>query len=206
MICHKSQSGFTYLEMLISLALLGIMSIGLAGSFDFGRQVWKRAETYTNIEQTIILRDNIRGWVEEITNTSDLNGTAQKVTFNVQSQITPDPSIVNLKVSIHTQQHQGVDALFLTLIGHDRDNQIIFEDVRAIQHDLNQINISYYGSSTPTELKKWHTEWDHPKGALNLIKITAQSLSGAAFIPLTMRVGKAETYKKISASSLLPPD
>ena len=115
----STQSGFTYLEMLISLALLGLISVVLASSLDFGRQVWVRAEAYSDVEQSAVLRYSLRGWMQEITDQASIKGTSQSTSFTVRPTITPHPDTFRMDVTLEVEKGQRADALFLSLLGFD---------------------------------------------------------------------------------------
>ncbi|WP_193222071.1 hypothetical protein [Amylibacter sp. SFDW26] len=192
--------------MLISLALLAVISVGLASSLDFGRQVWLRADTYSNIETTVMLRNIVKEWVEEIEDSSNVTGTSETMDFVIYPKIVPNPKVTQLKISLFKSNISLGDALMFSARGYDLDGNTVFQDQRALKDGLIDINIQYYGNTHPNTSKEWHSAWDHKQGTLDLIKVTAQTNSGAVFIPFTARVGKTARYKKISASSLVPPD
>lgn len=200
------QAGFTYLEMLISLALLGLISVVLASSLEFGRQVWKRAGAYSEIEQTAILRSSLRDWMQEIDDHATIKGTHQIISFKVQPTIVPHPDIFHMDVRLEIEKEQRSDVLSLSLTGYDVTNKVIFKDKRILQSGLNEITINYYGRITPQDPKAWRNDWDFEIGHIDLIKITAKGASGSIFIPFTARIGASLTQRKISASSLVPPD
>ena len=200
------QSGFTYLEMLISLALLGLISVALASSLDFGRQVWKRAEGYSDIEQTAVLRSSLRGWMQETEDHAAIIGSEQSISFTVRPSISPHPDIFQMDVTLGIEKGQNADILFLSLVGYNIADKVIFQDRRIFQSDLQKITITYYGNASSQKPKTWHNEWSFEEGQIDLIKITANNASGRVFIPFTARIGISLAQRKISASSLVPPD
>jgi general secretion pathway protein J len=61
----KSQTGFTLLELLVSLTLVGLLFVLLFGGLRFGMRAWERGSSTTDASDTIrTVQDLVRGEVE----------------------------------------------------------------------------------------------------------------------------------------------
>jgi prepilin-type N-terminal cleavage/methylation domain-containing protein len=201
----QSQDGFTFLELLISIAILAMISIMISGAMVYTRQVWNRGTQFTQYEHQALLRDALRGWLQNVEDDKAIRGDQATLDFTVLWGDMPRLDIYELQVKLHVLRNQASDDLVVDLTGLDIDDQVVLSEQRVLLSDMSDLRIRYFGKPAPTEQWGWYDEWRFENPNLKLIRINAAHADGRAWPPLAVRVGLLFDQRKISASSLVPP-
>lgn len=79
---RTSEAGFTLLELLVSLAILGLMAATLLSGLVTGRRVWERVETRTGESEEVAAAQNaLRDMIETIYPRGSFDGSRPHVEF-----------------------------------------------------------------------------------------------------------------------------
>jgi prepilin-type N-terminal cleavage/methylation domain-containing protein len=201
----QSEDGFTFLELLISLAILAMISIMITGAMIYTRQVWDRGTTFAAYEHQALLRDSLRRWLQNLDDDKAIRGEQNGVEFTVLWGDLPRADLYELQVKLDVIRNQTSDDLVVRLTGLDIDDQVVLSEQRVLLNDMRDLRIRYFGKPAPTRQWGWYDDWRFENPNLKLIRIDAAHADGRAWPPLVVRVGLSFDQRKISASSLVPP-
>jgi prepilin-type N-terminal cleavage/methylation domain-containing protein len=201
----QSDSGFTFLELLISIAILAMISVMISGAMVYTRQVWNRGAKFTQYEHQALLRDSLRGWLQNVHDHKAITGDQNALGFTVLWGDMLREDIYELQIKLHVIRNRTSDDLVVGLTGLDIDDQVVLSEQRILLADMRDLRIRYFGKPAPTGQWGWYDAWAFENPNLKLIRIDAAHDDGRAWPPLTVRVGLTIDQRKISASSLVPP-
>ncbi len=192
-------SGFTYLELLLSLALLAIMSVLIAGSMDFSRRVWEQGANLSDTSDQAIVRYELRQIVESWDRKGDAVFVGGQDRFSWQGLARVAGAAARFDVSVETEQRNGRTdlALLRALDGQAHVSQTLADQ-------LKNIRFLYFGQIEARQERAWHETWPGPAPP-KLIKIEALRANGRAWPPIVLKPGKMADQRLISSSSPLPP-
>lgn len=202
----SKDSGFTFVELLVSLALMAIMAMLLASVMDFTRQNWVRSGRLQGMEQQVMARLDLRNWLQEYDRRKPFKGSKTNFEFTLWPEQQPHPDAYRYRVSLSIDRLGTTDRLNLNLIGFAPDETEIFNQTRAVASGLTQVTIRYYGRISPTAKPAWRSDWDFVTGKLRLIKIEATRQNGKPWPPFTVRVGQLTDSRVLDVSSPRPKD
>ena len=202
---QTNDSGFTFLELLISIAILAMISVMISGAMIYTRQVWDRGAKFTAYEHQALLRDSLRDWLQHVHDHKAISGDQDALDFTILWGDMPRVDIYELQVKLHVVRGQIKDDLVIDLKGLDIDDQVALSEQRVLLSDMRDLRIQYFGKPAPTGQWGWYDDWEFDNPNLKLIRIEATHADGRAWPPLAVRVGLSIDQRKISASSLVPP-
>jgi general secretion pathway protein J len=180
---RDSAAGFTLVELLVTLALMSLISLLLFGGIRFGTAVWDSSNARMSaVEEVSAVQNVLRQLLGEATisrqRTTDASqrglwfqGTADSVRF-----IAPLPV------------HRGVGGLYLLTLapngaalmldwhmrrpaspfGKDADG---LADSSPLLSGIANMKLAYYGSVGQGQKPGWHSVWDDGAGLPELIRI-----------------------------------
>lgn len=207
---RRSRLGLSYLEMMISLALLGIMAGLIAGTLDFGRRAWEQTDGLSLIAETALARADVRDWFSWATfrdhpalprafegrpDGFDYAGAVARDGFDAIDRMTAELAIAP------SERGQNLTWRFAAQGADDAQIEIHVEVGSA----LRGVRVQYYGLRYLGEDPAWHDLWPRDARVPRLIKITAERSDGRAWPPLVIVPRKALVQRRISVSSPLPP-
>lgn len=191
MSARSTSSGVTLLEVLITLAIMGMIATALASLGTTGTQVWARIEARSGATELALARWDLRQGLESLPLVGpDLPLEDILVTGNETLQFRPRPE----QDDISGWQVLDWSSDRVTLDG----NRSLFGSVQSVQ-------VSFYGRKTPRSASEWFDDWTGATLLPRLIKIETIDDDGLANPPLTIEIAKTARYSEISPSSLLPP-
>lgn len=199
-------SGFTYLEVLISLALLAIMSISLASSLNFGRQAWHRTLNVAQSAEYAIVRSDIRRWLQSIDGESEFIGNETGFTFEISASDLWQIGVYKREVNLNIEVSENSGSIIIETTDLDFSGAIVGKQLRNLATDLKGIDIQYFGRQGPGQPLKWSSNWSGPQAKLHFVKLVAEKRSDLPWPFLGVVIGNSVYQRKISASSLVPPD
>jgi general secretion pathway protein J len=173
------EGGFTLVELLVSLTLLGMLSLVLLGGLHFGRSVWQASETKTAAVDRIrafqvALAAELQRAYPEIDESNATEGT--KVKFDGEKDrvtfLTPSPDNSGLLVRTTVRPESFGDRGFLVEQRH-------LELVRAGRESvvdahlpaITSVRLSYFGSVKDNEAPDWHESWSNLGKLPDLLRV-----------------------------------
>ena len=184
--------GVTQLELLVSLAVMALISVGLAQAFSHHGLFLQQSSDVRDFEEVALTEFELRKAIESIpvtygqqTARDVLRGTQQRLEF--RTSLGADTS--------HKLEMSDGQAYYMDASGEARPMSVASADFQ----------ISYFGQRQQDATASWHIKWDDAVAYPKLIKIEWDQDKGTIQPPLTLAPGYAHVYKEMSRSSLLPP-
>jgi len=189
--CWTDRAGFTLLELLISMVLLGMLAVALFGVLHFGAQVWRSTgESSLSRDRVFlaqeILTDEIGSAYPKFVRVSadeayaEFDGSPDRLTFLAPAKA---PSGALDWVTIGLTTIDGVPSLVLwTSLELQPNAKPHLETV--LLKGVRSLAISYYGAGDPREPPSWHDAWKNNLTIPSLIRIRATLTDGRAVWPV----------------------
>ena len=171
--------GFTLVELLVSLALLGMFSLVLLGGLHFGRSVWQASETKTAAVDRIrafqaeLATELARAYPEiDETNPSEgvkvkFRGEKDRMTF-----LTPSPDNSGMLVETTVQPEIVGSAIHLV---ETRTLELARASRGAIADAhlpaIFSLRLAYFGSLKDNEAPDWHESWSDRDKLPELVRV-----------------------------------
>jgi general secretion pathway protein J len=160
-----STSGFTLLELLVVLAVLGFLMVGLAQGLHLGITLWARQQRGLDAVGELDATDRtLRGLIEQMdpggrVEMSDIDGTAQTLRFTTQL-----PEAAGALPARRAEVMLMVDRLHRLLLRWTPSPHVVpLVAVRPVETVLldgvDHIQISY---KPPAPGASWQTDWQNP--------------------------------------------
>jgi len=196
---HQSSipSGFTLLELMISLTILGLILLIVFGSLRIGVRAWEKGEKDVEIRQRerivldLVRRQIASIFVRVVKNKDDqpffLKGDGESVEFISRVPMVPGKrtGLVYVKYVVQSGDKGTKNLMFSEKSTHivekimeDQDEEEFFELIPGVEN----IEFEYLGgSSEDEEQSQWQQTWDpdSDKGVPLAVKIILQEGQGA---------------------------
>ncbi|HEY5337641.1 MAG TPA: prepilin-type N-terminal cleavage/methylation domain-containing protein [Rhizomicrobium sp.] len=172
-----NDAGFTLLELLVAMVLMGLLSVVLLGSTRFGMQVWARSEdamahaNQVRRAETVLSADLTRAYPLFLGSGSsdshvDFDGAADGITF-----LAPDDAMPGAldRVAIKTETVEDSLAVVRTSrmelsTGAETGRAVLLKHVAAL-------NMSYFGSDKDGTAPIWQKTWQDRTRLPSLIRV-----------------------------------
>ena len=175
----SNRSGFTLLELLVALALLGIIGAGLASAMRLGTETYSRARTLDTENVHAASRAQLRRLIAEATPPNlltpfpkEFRGTADTLTFVTLAPLGFARDAAGLAVSITRED----TVLIATLEPFDDDGMVLRQYRSELVRDVRSASFSYYANG------EWQNEWNDTASLPRLVRITVY-VGSALFWP-----------------------
>lgn len=170
----KSQSGFTLVELLVSLVLMGLIASLLYVAFTVGIAQWSRTEMrFSGMETALAGRQAVRRLLGAAyplyENDSEVafTGSAERLTF-----LAPLPaSLGSGELAEWSISAVGpLDSRYLTL---DMSNLGSFLPVktRILENKITSVEFAYFGTIANQNESSWHSSWIGETHLPSLVRI-----------------------------------
>lgn len=182
---RQRQAGFTLLELLISIAILGLLSVMMVGGLNFGARVWERTEDVAQDQGRIAaVQSLLRRQIAQIASHQVRGPNRQpRIAFEGGSQqlvfVAPLPQylgqggyyVIALEGRLRGQSHDLV--LRWQPFDRERPNLILSGDAyeELLLTGLNEITFRYFGYSRRGVPTGWLTTWEDSTQLPELIDI-----------------------------------
>jgi len=204
-----TKSGITQLELLVSLAIMGITAVLLANAFNFNRQSLDRVhfltkETEMNLAQHT-LRELVGAIPKSVSDTAaDILLTGDEKSLRFQSKTTEATSQLT-KFALSISEKNGGNFLLVETMTQNASQNDMLGTTHMIAKDVSALKISYYGQRSSDAEPQWQRTWEDALYLPDLVKLEWKNDQGRPFPPLILQPGKQERQSTISRSSLVPP-
>jgi general secretion pathway protein J len=178
-------AGFTLLEMMIGLVLLGLMMTVLFSGLRLGASSWDAAErkVASVAERELAIRVLERQLALAMPVMHAPEGEPERLAFEGESDrliwVSPLPAyrggggVHELELALGATDRGAGLVLHYRLFhpdvldgsaGSDRESVLLLEDV-------NDLRLSYYGAMDDSERDEWVQRWDHDRDLPGLVKV-----------------------------------
>jgi len=175
---QKWDSGFTVLELLISLALLGLIMSYLFGAISFGKRAWEEGKTVDDLEAV----DLVQGFIERRLGQARMlvvsrgGGAGAELAFEGRSDgirfVAASPGrteiagLYEIEIAREPARADCTDcgslavkqSLFRpgakTVAAFDRE-----DENRTLLGHVREVEFRFFGSSKPHLAPEWHDHW-----------------------------------------------
>jgi len=182
--------GFTLLELLISMALLGMLAVALFGGLHFGAQVWRATgESSLTRDRVLIaqeiLKDEIGSAYPKFVRVSasnayvEFDGAADHMTFLAPAK---SPAGAFDWVTVGLATVGGTPSLVLWSSLELQPNARPHLDTVLLK-GVRSLDIGYYGATNPRDVPSWHDSWTNALTMPTLVRIRATLSDGRAVWP-----------------------
>ena len=185
---RHAEAGFTLVELLIAMTLLGLLMVVVLGGLRFGARAWERNEAHTTATddvrqaQTLLRREISRAYPYFIMKQEDLPN--RHVDFqggdDEMSFLAPAPAVLGgagrARVTFRQADVGGRQGLVMSAApelatGTQPASEVLLQGVKAV-------SFAYFGSDEPGGPSSWHDSWKQVKWMPQLIRITAEFEAG----------------------------
>jgi len=167
-------AGYTLIEMLASLIIVGLVSALMLSGLNTGRRVWERADVANFAGETVsgaqmLLRDRIERTFpatryDKIPTYADFAGKSDAVNFlSPPRDIHAPQGLMRYTLGLASNGDLVLRALNDLAI----DPQAPGEQL-VLLHNVQQLDIAYYGVVPPDKAPNWHDQWG-PRAVLPLL-------------------------------------
>lgn len=181
----RSQTGFTLVELLVALAVLGFVAAALAGGLSFGTRVWdKSADQISGMEETSsaqrFLRERISLAFPHYEDTlsqevfSSISGTDDRLTV-----ATLLPQNLGSRgpywLTLYAERRGGVNRLMAAWSKDQEGRDPLFEEREyrslVLLEGIDRMEFAYLGADNFGKAAVWFDAWRNRKAAPELIRV-----------------------------------
>lgn len=204
--------GLTQFELMISLAIMGMIGVFLAGTLQHNLQILERSRLLSDETSVLLTRRSFRGWVGDIP--TSLAGMPANELFEGGADTLRFRTLVSdgsfwsgelAEFTLMVRTKNGQKTLVATGTGRHPNSDVRHEVSRTLAGSVESVAIRYFGRASSTQSRGWQNSWTDDKTLPELVKIEWEIRDGTPVPPLTLRPGKREGQRAMSLSSLLPP-
>jgi general secretion pathway protein J len=192
-----TENGFTLIELIVAVALLGMLTMTLFAGIGFGTRAWNAAQhesaTLTRISLAQIALNDLleRSFPLMIRSVAenarvDFNGTANSIAFLIPAPVEIAPGGL-ARVTLTLEPH---DAGFVLIYTAEPERAVGAPSLRRVLlRDIDTMAFSYFGADDKDQPAKWESTWQNRAHLPKLIRIqgTLMRMARATWPVLTVR-------------------
>jgi len=157
--------GFALIELLVSLAILGLVALLLMISVGTGRRVWERLDAAGNAVASVeaaqaLIRDRLTHVVpltryDATSPYADMQGKADVLFFIAPAPSSRQPdALMDYRLSLSTGSELVLSSTsdIARVKAPSRDDRILLRGVARIE-------FTYFGAAPPDNLRRWRNAW-----------------------------------------------
>lgn len=187
---HRREEGFTLLELLVSLALLVVLTGFLLGGLQFGRRVWDVTRDLERSGALAAAREALRQQIGGALPLMVLGADGDvRVAFEGEESAltlvaalpehTPSPGLHSMVLQLERPPGAGTGTLVLALRPFTKRDasataagqQSAFASQSVLVADVASVSIRYYGALRSWLEPEWHTRWRRADALPELVAI-----------------------------------
>jgi len=177
---RSREAGYTLVELLASLIIIGMVSVMMLSGISAGRRVWERADIANAQGETIsgaqmLLRERVERSFpatryDKIPTYADFFGAANAVNFLSPPRDIHAPSgLVRYTLALAPNGDLILSALTDLAI----DPKAAGEPL-VLLHNVQQLDIAYFGVAPPDKDPAWHDQWQFRATLPLLMRVRVQ--------------------------------
>lgn len=179
MIPPRNEAGFTLVELLVSLAVLGLMAATLLSGLVTGRRAWERVEVRADEGERIAAAQALlRALLERTFPQGEFNGSQPGTVFAGRET---RMSFQSAALEAHRPSPPWRYRLALSPGGTldlDLTPPLARDPAAArvrqtIVEGVDRVEFAYYGSAEPDNVARWRSRWEQQPGLPRMIRIRA---------------------------------
>lgn len=187
MVYKPQDTGFTLIEMLVALSVLGLLFSLLFNSIYLSYRSWDSAQDrVADMDRLRISWRFLQRTLSQIKPIADPTTADQGILFQGSAQhlycvtsplaIADQPGLAVLRLTV-LPDHK-LQLSYVALSAYQQSGQFIPSQSTILIDDLEQLNIAYFGRQASQPTPRWHTHWLESKRIPTLIRIqiTSQAL------------------------------
>lgn len=173
---HPGQRGFTLLELLVAVAMLGLISTILMGSVRFGTRVWERAAVQVETTGDAAALDDflrrrlsrIYALREETRSGRAVLFTGTRASLHFAGPAPSDSAVAGIYLYTLRRADEGSDALVLSWALRDGGG---YPGRLAAVPDVRRVELAYFGAVRPGAAPRWQESWRNSDSLPRLIRL-----------------------------------
>lgn len=173
-------AGFTLVELLVSLVIIGLASAMMFSGISAGRRVWEHGDAANTAGESVsgaqlTLRERLERTFpatryDKIPTYADFFGAARNVTFLAPPRDIHAPSgLVRYTLALAPNG----DLVLMALSDLAADPKAPGTPI-VLLHNVQQIDIGYFGVLPPDKVPAWHDQWQDRADLPLLMRIRVQ--------------------------------
>lgn len=181
----RNQAGFTLLEALVAVTLLGLLSVALAGGLRFGVDAWARGSAHSDqLSRTTVVQGLLRRVVGEaypyflFNAYVDFEGTRESLAFLASAPVVLG-GVGRSRFRLSIVKHDGLSDLVLTsqaeLAAADAPSTI---EKKTLLAGTASIEFAYFGKWRSEANAQWHDRWTGQSALPQLLRIQVRFPEG----------------------------
>jgi general secretion pathway protein J len=185
------EAGFTLVELLVTLALMSVLSLIVLGSLRFGIKAWQRGSVHAeSIDRVQHAATMLRSLVEdaypyyatggEARNRIAFQGTSESLTFLASTPLAlGGKGRSRFRVFVERRDDQA--HLMLSSVAELTDSLGTIAPARLVEN-IKAVTISYLSATVPAKDAIWQAEWPLSPQWPRLVRVDVQFHEGDARI------------------------
>lgn len=176
-------AGYTLLELMIALTLLGFLTVLLFSGLKLGTRVWERSEDMTansnrirNIEH--LLTDQIRQIYPKALPNSEIDFDGQPSVLHFLTMASDNGALKRVTVSTTADNAHGA-------LGEAASDEltIAVSAIKPLLGPISSLSFAYFGQGKDESQASWHRVWSHQAHLPSLIRVSVALADRALVFP-----------------------
>jgi general secretion pathway protein J len=181
---YQREAGFTLVELLVALSVLGLLAVAITGGIDFGRRAWERSDQVASrFESEQLTLDALGDWIEGAHLFKDITGD-RRVTYPLvgrEESLTLSTPLYRdgmrdelYRVAVFRDNAQATLNAAWT---EDRSGQVNPEDDpdakrRSLMRDVSALQFRYFEPGLNASRGRWVESWQGKRDLPRAIEIS----------------------------------
>lgn len=176
------QLGFTLVEILVAMTMLGVLSLALFGGLRFGMRAWDRIEEHAvgmdemRAAQKLLRRSLEQAYPLYITGDRDFPNVDFEGTSDALVFLAPAPKVLAnggyARFSIRMKNYDQGKSLIITATSKPVfPGAPAYSQEETLLGNISSVKFSYFGKAQPTDVPRWHDRWQGQPILPQLVRI-----------------------------------